>query len=284
MAKANAEEQGLLEGPGVPKTSIQTIDRAVAMLEQIAQAGPSGISPSALAQSVGLLLSTSRSLLSSLMAHGFVDQHADRKYVLGAGFLEVHRIYAAQVDLATVAAPILREVWEDTRETVHLSVLRNDRRIELSVLVSPQVLNVNPSSGARSASQPEASLFYTAAGKMLLTSLDDDHLSRILKRAGSLVGREGAIGLKQARAVISQVRAQGYATNRDEDVAGVCGVAAPVFDDQDKLCATLCIGYPTIRRTDEYESGLRSRVINAAEQLSQLLGRPTQGEAAPDHD
>lgn len=274
MVELDGEQQAVADGVTGPKTSIQTIDRAVAMLERIAQAGPAGIAPSTLAQAVGLRPSTSRSLLSSLMVHGFVDQQEDRKYVLGAGFLEVHRIYAAQVDLATVAAPIMRGVWEDTHETVHLSVIRNDRRVDLSVLVSPQVLNVNPVSNARTPIVPEASLFYTAAGKVLLAGFDDDHLSRILKRAGSLAGPDGAIGLRRAREVIAQVRAQGYAMNQDEDVLGVCGVAAPIHDDQGRMCATLCVGYPSVRRTDEYEESMRTRVIEGAAQISQLLGSP----------
>lgn len=262
------------ERPDGTKTSIQTIDRAVAMLERVAQAGPSGVSPSVLAQAAGLLPSTSRSILSSLMAHGFVDQHDDRRYVLGARFLEINRVYARQVDLATVAAPIMRGVWEDTRETVHLSVLRNDRRVELSVLVSPQLLNVNPTSGSGAPQVPEASLFYTAAGKILLSGLEDDHLSRILKRAGGLKGRDGSIGLKQARTIIHQVREQGFATNRDEDVSGVSGVAAPIIDGGGRLTASLCIGYPTVRRTEEYEDNLCVAVVAAARQISQLLGGP----------
>lgn len=259
----------------VIKTPIQTIDRAVAMLERVGQAGPAGISPSHLAQAAGLLPSTSRSILSSLMAHGFVDQQDDRRYVLGARFLEINRTYAAQVDLATVAAPIIREAWESTHETVHLSVLRNDRRVELSVLVSPQLLNVNPTGGG-TAKKPEVSLFHTAAGKVLLSGLDDDHLGRILKRAGNLAGRDGKVGMKAARESIAEVRHQGYAMNRDEDVHGVSGVAAPIFDDQGQVVASLCIGYPTVRRTAAYEETLSAAVVAGAAQVSHLMGAPAQ--------
>lgn len=260
--------------PKTPATrsSIQVIDRSVAMLRAIAGAGGNGLALKDITAAAGLRPSTGRTLLAALATHGLVRQSgAGKAYLLGPTFFELNRSYVAQADLASVAAPVLQDLWTSTQETVHLSVLKDGHRVDLSVLVGPQLLNVNPTSAHFDdpfATPP----FGTAAGKVLFAGLLPEERSRLLARAP---WRDAVPGTDEeifARA--DAVADQGYATNHEEDAPGVCGVAAPVTDHTGRTVAALCIGYPAVRRSATHDESLRAAVVDAADHLSALLGDP----------
>jgi DNA-binding IclR family transcriptional regulator len=261
------------------KTPIQSIDRAVAMLQVIAKAGPSGDALTAIAAETGVHASTARTLLSSLTLHGFVDQdQQSRRYRLGAAVFELERTYSAQSDLASVAAPVMRKLWEASRETVHLAVLQGGRRVDIAVLVSPQLLNVNPTLAAQaesveiSSDASANSLYTTAAGKILLLTLPVGERAVHLDQVGAVVTSRGASSAEHVRAELARVEESGLALNDEEEVPGVCGIAAPILDNTGAVRAALCIGYPSVRKTPAYDEQLRSLVTSAADELSAALG------------
>ncbi|MFC7405515.1 IclR family transcriptional regulator [Georgenia alba] len=256
--------------PGGARSSIQVIDRSMALLRRIADGGPSGQSLGSLAQDVGLPASTARTLLSALVTHGLVRQtEPGRRYLLGPSFFELNRAYVDQSDLASVAAPLLHELWLATDETVHLSVLKDAQRVDISVLVSQQLLNVNPT---RSHDLP-APPFRTAAGKVLFAGLDPDERRALVSSAPwrSTVTEDVAALEKLAK----RIEHDGFATNFEEEAPGVCGVAAPVRDHSDRVVAAVCVGYPAVRRTPEHDETLRAAVVACASHLSALLGGRT---------
>lgn len=258
------------------RTSIQAIDRSVALLEDLATAGRLGRGLGEIAGRVGLPASTARTLLSSLVAHGLAAQSGhSRRYLLGPRFFELNRTYVAQSDLSALSAPVLRDLWERTRETVHLAVLQGSRRVDLSVLVSPQLLNVNPT-GNPAANDMAMGGYQTAAGKVLLADMSERERAHLFSRAGEETLDHGA---GTFAAEMERVRQQGYATNFEEAVDGVCGVAAPVFDLSDRTVAALCIGYPSVRHTPGEDRRLRDAVCAAAARISGLLrAEPETGE------
>ena len=253
------------------KTPIQAIDRAVALLGAVAEAGPSGATLKSLADSVGLPASTARTLLNSLSQHGIVDQdNRTRRYLLGSRLTEFTRTYVARADLSAVAAPVLHRLWQQTDETVHLAVLQGSRRVDLTVLVSQQLLNVNPTVAKFDDVGPSP-LYQTAAGKVLLAGLDDQGI-RDLLGAPVYARAHHARSIDDVLQIVASVRQAGFATNVEEEAAGVCGVAAPVHDSTGTVVGALCIGYPVVRHTGDAPGRLRAAVVDAAEEISSLLG------------
>lgn len=286
MAQPPIEAEIASESGGA-KSAIQSIDRAVALLNVIAAAGPAGESLGVIAAATGIHASTARTLLSSLGVHGLLDQDArSRRYRLGPRFFELRRLYDSQADLAAVAAPILKELWERSRETVHLAVLQGGRRIDLSVLVSPQLLNVNPTITSLAEQERPAdnssanALFTTAAGKVLLLGMSPDERREHLHAIGAIVTTHGTVDPERALKDLAKVEATGVATNFEDEEPGVCGVAAPVFDGHGDVCAALCIGYPSVRRSPSYDAILQQLVVEGAQRISTSLGAGS--EAVPD--
>jgi DNA-binding IclR family transcriptional regulator len=261
------------------RTSIQAIDRSVAMLDGIAQAGPGGIALKTLSGTLGLHASTARTLLASLVTHGLLRQdEGTRHYFLGPRFFELNRIYLAQTDLSSAASPILRDLWERTNETVHLATLKDTQRVDIAVLVSRQLLNINPTT-AQFTDEVAVPLYRTAAGKVLFAGLSDDSRERMLVTAPWQDDGRSPHTPEDLAALVADVRTKGYAINDEEDAPGVCGVAAPVRDHTGGTVAAVCIGYPTVRHTPAHDESLRTAVIRAADELSALLGAPHQQSA-----
>ncbi len=260
---------------------IQAIDRAVALMSAIAAAGPGGIGLGDLTASVGVHASTGRTLLASLIMNEMVDQVAEtRNYVLGTRCMDFARTFQGQVDVAAVAAPELTRLWHATEETVHLAVLQGGRRVNLAIMVSPQLLNVNPTTPQTQERDPDpASLYRTAAGKMLLAGLDDDAISALLS-SPAYANRYHERGLDEVLELVEGVRRAGYATNVEEEAPGVCGLAAPVRDSFGRTVAAVCVGYPSIRHTPDHAASLRDATIAAADAVSAAIGHPSSTEVS----
>lgn len=260
-----------------PRTPIQAIDRAIALLDAVAEGGPGGMTLGALADTTQLAPSTARTILSSLVTHGLIAQSGSgRSYTLGSRFFELNRRFAMQADLSAVAAPVLRALWERTNETVHLTVLQGTRRLDLAVLVSLQLLRVDPTSaGYLDASA--SPLYKTAAGKVLFAGLSRSDRLAMLRTAAWHDDHPPVP--ETLMADMDAVLAQGYATNLEEEAVGVCGVAAPVRDQSGGTVAAVCLGYPSTRHTPDHAVLLRNEVVGAAAELSALLGGDPSGSA-----
>src|ERR1700688_5049226 len=78
---------------GARRSSIQSIDRATAILKALAS-GPRRLGVSELADRLGLARPTVHGLLQTLQSHGFVEQDAaSDKYQLGPGLLQLGYSY-----------------------------------------------------------------------------------------------------------------------------------------------------------------------------------------------
>ena len=95
--------------------TVQSVDRALLLLELLAQAG--GRLPiSDLAQRSGLPLGTVHRLLTSLAARGYVRQDHDRRYALGTALLPLGD--AATRLLSSWAVPFLAQLAEQCGDQV----------------------------------------------------------------------------------------------------------------------------------------------------------------------
>src|SRR3954452_23729350 len=102
--------------------SIQSVDRAITLLEAIAEAGGE-CSLTELSHRTQLNISTCHHLLSTLVQRGYVAKvPVRRSYALGARILYLSNACLRQVDLPQRAAPFIEQINEKTGETVHLAV------------------------------------------------------------------------------------------------------------------------------------------------------------------
>jgi DNA-binding IclR family transcriptional regulator len=251
--------------PDAPaQTSVQSVDRAITILEALARQGESGVTEVAL--ELGVHKSTAFRLVSTLEAHGLVEQTGERgKYRLGVGLLRLAGATTARLDVVQEARPICKALAARTGETVNLAVL-SDR----SALYLDQVSGTSSLQSHNWVGQ-HIPLHATSNGKVLLSGLDSERLDEVLDRLPAYT--ELTITKRSAlRSELDVVREQGYAAARDELEIGLTAVAAPIRSAHGDVIASLSVSGPSFRLADETLAGVVPHLVDAAEEISHRLG------------
>src|SRR5450432_1278918 len=111
---------------------VQSVERAFALLEALADAGPDGMTLSNLARLLGVSKSTAYAILQTLLAGGFVaDAGAgmSRRYRLVMALARLGDVVGSQIALRDVAMPVIRDLTAATGQTSRVAVLEESYAI-----------------------------------------------------------------------------------------------------------------------------------------------------------
>ncbi len=247
---------------------VQSLRRALALLETLSNHGTAGLPLKKLSQRVGLHPSTVHHLLSSLLFWGYVEQDADTGYYrLGAAVLTLANRYLMASDLARLADPLLRRLHEQFDELTVLAVPAGNRYHVVAQLQSAHPLILNPRQGTG------GDYHCSAVGKVLLSGLDPAELEALLaSRAWPPYTPHTITDPDQLRREIAQVRERGYAVSREEHEEGLIGVAAPVYGATGHMVASVGVAVPVFRADPAREQAILLGVRRTAAELALRLG------------
>lgn len=250
------------------KTSIQVIERMVALLDALAE-HPDPVSLKDLALATGLHPSTAHRILNDLVMKRFVDRSEPGSYRLGMRLLELGNIVKSRINVREAALDFMRSLHRKTNQTINLSVRQGDEIVYIDRSFSERSgMQVVRAIGGR------APLHLTSTGKLFL-SVDDPKTVRAYATRTGLAGqtKNSITDLAKLERELSQVRALGYARDNEELELGVRCMAAGIRDDSGRLIAGLSISAPTDRLQEEWLEDL----TNTAGQISAVLGYVSQG-------
>jgi DNA-binding IclR family transcriptional regulator len=215
-------------------------------------------------------------MLTVLRGTGLVRETADGRYALAAGTMTLARSYLDGLDLRQEAVRVMRPLSAQTGETCHLGVLTLVHVVYIEKIDSPSPVRMYSRVG-----QTNPALT-TAIGRVILAYSPAHVLDEVLEAHARLSGEPA--GRAAIDALLTRVRADGYASDLQENELGICCVAAPVFDHTGHVAAGLSISAPATRFDTEAAGRLGPQVRHAAEELSRRLGwsgvRATRGERA----
>jgi DNA-binding IclR family transcriptional regulator len=185
--------------------------------------------------------------------------------------VELGNLLLSQLDLRKEAEPLLRDLAERTKETVHMVFLDRDEIVYIDKVETDH----NPS-GLRMASRvglrnPAHSC---AVGKVLLSHFPEEEVDRVIKEKGLIKRTENTItDSKQLKEHLKLVRAQGYAVDDEENERGIRCVAAPIYNETGKAVAAISISVPAFRITKKMiQEIMKKEVMETASKISQRLG------------
>jgi DNA-binding IclR family transcriptional regulator len=254
--------------PNPPKSTIQSIDRAAAILEALAS-GPRRLGVSELADRLGLARPTVHGLLQTLQAHGFVEQDpVSDKYQLGAGLLQLGYSYLDLNELRSRAISHADRLAQRCGTAVRVGVEHGPSVVVVHHVFRPDATMQIPEVGQ------QLPLHASALGKAILAFSDrrvvDDLLGEPLLRLTKQTPTATVL-----RRDLTAARDQGFATERDEAVLGESSVAAPIFDHAGAIAGAIGV----VGDTDQVmprgpAKGITAAVIEAARGISRELGAP----------
>ena len=241
------------------KEASQTLARGLRLLQAIADGGE-GLPVRELARAAALPRSIVQRLLHTLESEGFLERHPSQVgYRLsiklwGLGCAAVRRLTVREV-----ARPYLEALSARTSEMTKLGVLDGADVIYIDRVECPLAVRAYVPIGGRA---PANSV---ATGKAILAFSPQE------KMRGGARGRDG-VRNKSLQAEFEQIRRRGYAVNRGEWEQGVGAIAAPVFDAQSDVVASIGIILPSHRLTAAKATQMGTWTAAAATEISRRLG------------
>jgi IclR family transcriptional regulator, acetate operon repressor len=269
----------ILPGPGAEagpprvrangdRHSIQSVDRALFLLETIAEAGGEA-TLTELANRTGLNISTCHHLLATLIQRGFAAKVPGRRlYALGTRILYLGHA-CLQVDLPRRAQPYMENVNRVTGETVHLAALQGDNLITLAVREATHAVRVGTGRTGR-VEAPHA----TSVGKAILAWLPEDEMKRILSHGMKRYTEHTITDFPELVESLRTVRRTGIAIDREEYLPGVICIGAAIRDQAGTVIGALSASTPTMRADDEHLARMREEISTATRALSAEYGAP----------
>lgn len=241
--------------------SVRAVGRALDVLLAFSSDSKE-LSAAELAQRVDLSRPTLYRLLYTLESKGFITSVGEpQRFKLGPAVAKVAQAWSQTQDVARVADPIMRTLWEHTRETVGLWMQQGDMRYCIAELPSPQALNLKRGVGSHER------IARGASGRAILAfrNIAQPELERLAAYAG--------VDAAHFNQELQATRERGYARSVDELILGAVAVAAPIFDSTGVIGSIGVFG-PTARLGEREVGELGQLVVQKAREVSALLGAP----------
>lgn len=255
-----------VEVEGGQPGGVQSVDRALQVLEILARDGHAGVSE--IAEEMGIHKSTVSRLMGSLVGREIVHQNSERgKYQLGFGILRLASSIPGRLSLVREARPVLESLAEEYKETVNLAVLRSNYAVNVDQAMGPSTLATYDWVGSLTP------LHATSSGKVLLAALSADERNRILKEVGLTPRTPRTITQRhQLEEQLADVVRNGYAVTREEFDIGLNSMAAPVYNHLGAVIGAISISGPAFRFDPEKVPGLVQALSEAGMRISARMG------------
>lgn len=213
--------------------SSTAVDRALAILEAIANR--EGMTNSQISRKLEIPKSSASYILRTLERRGYLRrERSSGKYRIGLHVLSLGRGVLRGLDVREAALPILRQLVERSHLTAHLAILDQGEMVYIDKVEAPGFIKMDTWVGRRMA------VHSTGVGKALVAFLPEGDLDKLIKQHALKRQTAKTITVRSKfLRELERVRAQGYAVDDEENSVGARCVAAPLFDGQGKVQASI---------------------------------------------
>ena len=245
---------------------VQSIERAFSILEAIARSRD-GISLAELSKRVGLHNSTTFHLVRTMVSLGYVRQLKDKRYRVGRPLFVLAANSLDDVEMVSLAMPVLEDLSRETGEAGHFAVRMGDGVVVIARTGGAGAFQLTNRMGVVRPAH------CTALGKIVLAALREEQFERYLERAELKAFTAKSItDVGVLRREIDDVRRAGIAFDDGEFDAELRCVAVPVKDFTGRLIGAIGISGPVWRLSIQALQSRAKLVEAAAARLSAEFG------------
>lgn len=246
--------------------NVRAVERALQILGCFDDKHPErGISD--IAQAVGLHKATAHRIVTTLVNYGYLERIEDgQKYRLGLELPNLGYKVIRRMDLRREAQPFMKQFVEEWVETCDLSILDQGQVFYIEIMRGNRALAISAAVGQR------LDAHGTASGKVFLAYLPAEQVDPILSKPLQAYTEHTVTSPDELRKQFEKTRQKGYAEDYEEYEAGVCAVAAPIFNRGGTVVAALGAPSPMSRMTPERIADMAAAIKEAANGISRRLG------------
>ncbi|MFE1644197.1 IclR family transcriptional regulator [Microbacterium sp. P01] len=218
---------------------VGSVDKALTLIEVLADAGPDGAALRDLVAATGLNKASVHRLLQALMHRGFAEQDVAQRYRLGNRPALLVDRFLSEENLPALFRPILLSVSHRVQELVHLGTLETPNVLYLDKVEPDRTIRVWSRIGRQSPA------LTTALGRAMIAAegTPDDSLNVYEAAADPAVGR-------RFRLAVEAARENGYAMEQEENEPGISCVAVALVRPAGRPVAVSITG-PTSRMSPD---------------------------------
>ncbi|MER7082875.1 transcriptional regulator, IclR family [Saccharopolyspora kobensis] len=244
---------------------MQSVDRAVTVLELLARNGEAGITE--IAGELGVHKSTASRLVSVLEARGLVEQLGERgKYAIGFGIVRLAGAATERMDLPRLGRPFCESLAADLGETVNIAIRDYDVAINISQARGTAAVTAHNWVGQRTP------LHATSSGKVLFAHAPHEDQDELLARPLERYTTRTVTSAGQLRKDFELIVRDGYATSYEELELGLNAAAVAVYNQEGEVIAALSASGPSYRFSRKRMREVVGAMRIAAKELSSQLG------------
>ncbi len=245
---------------------ITALQRGLQLLHLFSES-PRGLTAKQVAGLSRLPVSTVHRFLANLTTAGFLNRDAEGVHHLGIACFSIGQAAVGQLDIRRLSLPYLRELNQQTRETIHLTVRHGAHAVYVEKLDSSEPVRIHSRIGAT------VPLYCTAVGKVMLAHMPPEEQERMLPQLEMKRHTPNTVGnLQELRTELYRVRKNGYACDLEEHELHIRCVAAPIWDHTGSVQCSLSITAPTLRMPVTRLRQLAPLIQSAGLKISTELG------------
>lgn len=223
--------------------------------------GDDSLGVSELARRTGLPKTTVHRLTGQMVEHGLLER-AGRAVRLGLRLFEIGQLATRQRGLVEAARPLLADLREATRNTVHLAVLEGTEVVYLDVLRGPDAPRLPSRVGGRFPAHA------TGVGKAILAFSGPETVERVIGTGLPRVSPRTITSPVTLRRQLARIRDETTAYEREESGVGTVCVASPILDRSGHAVAAISIsGWVNRMRVERLAPAVRTTALTLSRTL-----------------
>ena len=252
----------------VATTSVPALERGLDVLELLNEV-PEGLGISELATRLSLNKNAIFRITHTLTDRNYLERDPlTKRFRLSTKFLTLGLPQVGDVSLVEKALPLMRELRDETRETVQLGIRVGDEGVIIEQVSGLHPLRIAVDVGLR------FPLHNNAPGKTLLAFQNSDDVVSTIDRIPLTADTPRTIIKPDALlAECERIHSRRYSTDYAEADEGIHCVAAPVLDRDEKLIAVVWVSAPSKRMPKGLFANVGKQVFQCADEIARRLGR-----------
>lgn len=245
--------------------TIASVTKAIRVIEFIAEAKEAGVTE--ISKGLDYGVSATYHLLNTLREENIIVQDKNtKKFKLGLKLGQLGTLAYEQNHMSDVIRPYLKKLRNLTGETANLTIVDNDKIVYIAQEESDRLVRMFTKTGAT------APLHCTGGGKTILAFKTEEDRNQILDKLNLESFTANTITDKtKLIEEMEEIRKNGYGTDNEERELGVSCIAAPIFDLNNEVMASISISGPTARFTEENKERWIKDTLKVAKEVTDHL-------------